>query len=59
MADDVAHAILPDVPTIAGGPLSRIKIDVWFGVLAPAGTPRPIVDRLNTEITAFSRISSS
>jgi tripartite-type tricarboxylate transporter receptor subunit TctC len=26
------------------------KIDVWFGVLAPAGTPRPIVDRLNAEI---------
>jgi len=45
------HAILPDVPTIAeAGPLPGFKIDVWFGVLAPAGTPRPIVDRLNTEI---------
>src|SRR5882672_187379 len=51
IADDVRTPILPDVPTIAeAGPLPGFKIDVWFGVLAPAGTPRPIVDRLNTEI---------
>jgi tripartite-type tricarboxylate transporter receptor subunit TctC len=43
--------LLPDVPTIAeAGPLPGYAIDVWFGVLAPAGTPRAIVDRLNAEI---------
>jgi len=49
-------ALLPDVPTIAdAGGLPGYSIDVWFGVLAPAGTPRAIVDRLNTEINAIVR----
>lgn len=44
-------ALLPDVPTIAeAGPLPGYAVDVWLGVMAPAGTPRPIVDRLNREI---------
>jgi len=48
--------LLPDVPTIAdAGGLPGYSIDVWFGVLAPAGTPRAIVDRLNTEINAVVR----
>lgn len=46
--------LLPDVPTIAdAGGLPGFSIDVWFGVLAPAGTPRAIIDRLNTEINAM------
>jgi tripartite-type tricarboxylate transporter receptor subunit TctC len=48
--------LLPDVPTMAeAGPLPGYAIDVWFGVLAPAGTARPIVDRLNTEINKVLR----
>jgi tripartite-type tricarboxylate transporter receptor subunit TctC len=44
-------AILPEVPTIAeAGPLPGYAVNVWLGVMAPAATPRPIVDRLNTEI---------
>jgi tripartite-type tricarboxylate transporter receptor subunit TctC len=51
VASETRTSLLPDVPTIAeAGPLPGYSIDVWFGVLAPAGTPRPIVDRLNTEI---------
>ena len=40
----------PDVPTLteSGYP---IVADEWWAILAPAGTPRPIVDRLNAEIT--------
>jgi tripartite-type tricarboxylate transporter receptor subunit TctC len=40
---------LPDVPTISET-LPEYKYESWFGVLAPAGTPRDIVARLNAEI---------
>ncbi len=51
VANESRTSLLPDVPTMAeAGPLPGYAIDVWFGVLAPAGTPRPIVDRLNAEI---------
>jgi tripartite-type tricarboxylate transporter receptor subunit TctC len=51
VASETRTPLLPDVPTIAeAGPLPGYAIDVWFGVLAPAGTPRPVVDRLNAEI---------
>jgi len=44
-------AILPDVPTLAeAGPFPGLSMDVWFAVLVPAGTPRPIIDRYNAEI---------
>jgi tripartite-type tricarboxylate transporter receptor subunit TctC len=38
--------IAPDVPTIAESGLPDFESSVWFGLLAPAGTPRPIVDKL-------------
>jgi tripartite-type tricarboxylate transporter receptor subunit TctC len=43
-------AQLPDVPTIAESGLPNYKYDSWFGMLAPAGTPRPIVEKLNRDI---------
>jgi tripartite-type tricarboxylate transporter receptor subunit TctC len=42
--------VLPDVPTIAESGVAGYESDVWFGVIAPAGTPRPIVDKLHAEI---------
>jgi len=41
---------LPDVPTIAEVGAPGFDVLGWFGILAPAGTPKPIVDRLNREI---------
>jgi tripartite-type tricarboxylate transporter receptor subunit TctC len=41
---------LPEVPTIAEAGLADFEVTTWYGVLAPAGTPRPIVARLNTEL---------
>ena len=43
-------ALAPDVPTVAEAGVPGYELAVWFGVLAPAGTPRDIIGRLNTEI---------
>jgi len=42
-------SVLPDVPTIAEQGAPGFDILGWFGILAPAGTPKPIVNRLNKE----------
>ncbi len=41
---------LPDVPTLDESGLKGFNLGTWFGVLAPAGTPRDVVVRLNAEI---------
>ena len=43
-------ALAPEVPTVAEAGVPGYELSVWFGVLAPAGTPRDIIARLNTEI---------
>jgi tripartite-type tricarboxylate transporter receptor subunit TctC len=43
-------AILPNVPTIAEAGVPGYEATNWWGIFAPAGTPGPIVDRLNQEI---------
>jgi tripartite-type tricarboxylate transporter receptor subunit TctC len=40
----------PGIPTVAESGLPGFEVTSWFGVAAPAKTPRPIVDRLNGEI---------
>jgi tripartite-type tricarboxylate transporter receptor subunit TctC len=42
---------LPDVPTLDEAGAKGFQATLWVGFMAPAGTPQPIVDRLNTEIT--------
>jgi tripartite-type tricarboxylate transporter receptor subunit TctC len=41
---------LPEVPTVAEAGLRDFEVTTWYGVLAPAGTPRPVVTRLNSEL---------
>jgi tripartite-type tricarboxylate transporter receptor subunit TctC len=41
---------LPDVPTVAEAGLPNFEVTTWYGVLAPAGVPGPIVARLNAEL---------
>jgi tripartite-type tricarboxylate transporter receptor subunit TctC len=43
-------AIAPDVPTLSESGLAGYEVGSWQGVFAPAGTPAPIIGRLNTEI---------
>jgi tripartite-type tricarboxylate transporter receptor subunit TctC len=43
-------AVLPGVPTI-GETLPGYEFNNWYGIMAPAGTPRTVIDRLNLEVT--------
>src|SRR6516225_7117667 len=43
-------AQFPDVPTISESGLPGFAFNSWFAILAPAGTPKDIVTRLNTEV---------
>ena len=42
--------VLPDVPTIAEAGVPGFEATIWIGLMAPAGTPKPIVDKLNMAI---------
>jgi tripartite-type tricarboxylate transporter receptor subunit TctC len=42
-------SILPDVPTMAEAGLPDLLVTSWFGLLVPAGTPAPVIARLNAE----------
>ena len=44
---------LPDVPTVAESGLAGYETVAWFGLFAPAGTPKDIVQRLNREVNAI------
>ena len=43
----------PDVPTIAEGGLPGYEVAQWFGVFVPAGTPKPLIAKLNRELTTI------
>lgn len=42
--------LLPDVPTVAESGYPGFDVQSWFAISAPAGTPRPVVDRLNAAL---------
>jgi tripartite-type tricarboxylate transporter receptor subunit TctC len=43
-------SVLPDVPTVAEAGVPGYEATIWLGIVAPAGTPAPIVERLNAEV---------
>ena len=43
-------AVLPDVPTVSEAGVPGYEAVIWLGLMAPAGTPRPILERLNAEV---------
>jgi tripartite-type tricarboxylate transporter receptor subunit TctC len=48
-------AAMPDLPTVAESGVPGYEAASWYGVLAPFGTPRPIVQKLNGEIVRIAR----
>jgi tripartite-type tricarboxylate transporter receptor subunit TctC len=53
VADTKRSAALPDVPTAAQSGLPGFEAVQYYGLAAPAGTPQPIIDRLNKELRAI------
>src|SRR5688500_16443180 len=45
------NRLLPEVPTFAELGHPRIAVSLWYGLLAPAATPRPVIQKLNSEVT--------
>jgi tripartite-type tricarboxylate transporter receptor subunit TctC len=48
--------LLPDVPTMAEAGVPDFVVGGWFGILAPAGTPQPVLDRLEKEMSEIGKI---
>jgi len=48
--------LMPGVPSMAEAGLPEVDASSWNGILAPAGTPRPIIDRLNGELAAIMKL---
>lgn len=47
---DKRSEILPDVPTVAEAGVPGYEATIWLGIMAPTGTPKEVVDKLNAEI---------
>jgi tripartite-type tricarboxylate transporter receptor subunit TctC len=43
-------SLFPDVPTLAESGMPGFEVGAWQGIMAPAATPRPVIDRLNAEV---------
>ena len=50
ISSDKPHPLLPEVPPLRTLNLGKLDVEMWYGVLAPAGTPKAISDRLNAEL---------
>jgi tripartite-type tricarboxylate transporter receptor subunit TctC len=47
-------AVMPDIPTVAEAGVPGYEATIWLGLMAPANTPRAILDRLNGEVTKIT-----
>ena len=48
-------AMLPEVPTVAEAGYGGLTTTIWNGLVAPAGTPRPVIERLNAALVSVLR----
>ncbi|MBN9474830.1 MAG: tripartite tricarboxylate transporter substrate binding protein [Burkholderiales bacterium] len=53
ITSDQRSELMPDVPTMSEAGLPGYEIQNWFAIFAPAGTPQPVVDRLNKSLARF------
>ena len=58
LASDTRHPAFPEIPTAAEAGLPGFVLDGWFALFAPAGTPQPIVDRLNAAMRKIGKMEA-
>lgn len=58
LASDTRHPAFPEIPTAAQAGLPGFVLDGWFALFAPAGTPQPIVDRLNAAMRKIGKMEA-
>ena len=58
LASDQRHPAFPEIPTTAEAGLPGFILDGWFALFAPAGTPQPIVDRLNAAMRKIGKMEA-
>ena len=49
-------ALMPAVPTFAEAGVPNVEMNVWMGIVAPAGTPKPVLARLNAELNRVLKL---
>ena len=49
-------ALMPEVPTFAEAGVPNVEMNVWMGLVASAGTPKPVLARLNAEINRVLKL---
>jgi tripartite-type tricarboxylate transporter receptor subunit TctC len=49
-------SLMPEVPTLAEAGIENVEADAWMGMVAPAGTPKPVLDRLHREIVSILKM---
>ncbi len=52
IAGEKRSSVMPEVPTLAEQGVPNVNVNQWYGLFAPAKTPKPVVDRLNKELNA-------
>ena len=50
ISSDKPSVLLPNVPPLSALNMGNLNVDMWYGVLAPAATPKLVIDRLNKEL---------
>ena len=58
LASGERHPAFPDIPTTAEAGLPGLILDGWFALFAPAGTPQPIIDKLNAAMRKIAKMDT-
>ena len=59
ISSDAASPLLPQVPPLRALGMGELNVDMWYGVLAPKGTPREFIDRVNRELKEILALPST